>query len=141
MKENNDSTLFLKCLLITGLASVFFFQQGTASELVYTPKNPAFGGNPNNASWLLNEANAQNTYKEEIDPIEEFKQQLQRQIFYRLSQAMVTRVFGYNQELQDGEYIIGDYTIRVDSSGDSGGIDVEIISQDGSSTTIEIPGI
>lgn len=33
-----------------------------ATELVYTPVNPAFGGNPLNGSWLLNNAQAQNDH-------------------------------------------------------------------------------
>ncbi|MDH4567152.1 curli production assembly protein CsgF [Pseudomonas sp. BN414] len=33
-----------------------------ATELVYTPVNPAFGGNPLNGTWLLNNAQAQNDH-------------------------------------------------------------------------------
>ena len=33
-----------------------------ASELVYTPVNPAFGGNPLNGTWLLSNAQAQNDH-------------------------------------------------------------------------------
>ncbi|SEE46029.1 curli assembly protein CsgF [Pseudomonas migulae] len=33
-----------------------------ATELVYTPINPSFGGNPLNGTWLLNNAQAQNDY-------------------------------------------------------------------------------
>lgn len=33
---------------------------GAASPLVYTPVNPAFGGNPLNGSYLLSNAQAQN---------------------------------------------------------------------------------
>ncbi|HHQ4750441.1 curli assembly protein CsgF [Aeromonas veronii] len=35
-----------------------------ASELVYRPVNPSFGGNPLNSSHLLGTANAQNDYKD-----------------------------------------------------------------------------
>ncbi|MGO5000047.1 curli assembly protein CsgF [Oceanisphaera sp. W20_SRM_FM3] len=35
-----------------------------ASELVYTPINPTFGGNPLNGSFLLGNAQAQNKYKD-----------------------------------------------------------------------------
>ena len=30
-----------------------------ASQLVYTPVNPSFGGSPQNGSWLLSQASAQ----------------------------------------------------------------------------------
>lgn len=33
-----------------------------ATELVYTPINPSFGGNPLNGTWLLNNAQAQNDF-------------------------------------------------------------------------------
>jgi curli production assembly/transport component CsgF len=45
------------CLLAAGLGC-----QALATELVYTPVNPAFGGNPLNGTWLLNNAQAQNDY-------------------------------------------------------------------------------
>ena len=45
------------CLL--GLGSCGLVQ---ATELVYTPINPSFGGNPLNGTWLLNHAQAQNDY-------------------------------------------------------------------------------
>ncbi len=35
---------------------------GFAQQLVYTPVNPAFGGDPFNYTWLLNSANAQNSF-------------------------------------------------------------------------------
>jgi curli production assembly/transport component CsgF len=34
-----------------------------ADDLVYTPVNPSFGGNPFNSSHLLGVANAQNDYE------------------------------------------------------------------------------
>ena len=46
------SGLWISGLLI-GLASAAAVQ---ATELVYTPVNPSFGGNPLNGTWLLNNA-------------------------------------------------------------------------------------
>lgn len=55
------TTTFLQrtgwCLL--GLGGCTLVQ---ATELVYTPVNPSFGGNPLNGTWLLNNAQAQNDY-------------------------------------------------------------------------------
>ncbi len=52
---------FLQCtgMLLLGLGSGSVVQ---ATELVYTPINPSFGGNPLNGTWLLNNAQAQNDY-------------------------------------------------------------------------------
>ncbi len=33
-----------------------------ATELVYSPVNPSFGGNPLNGSWMLGQAQAQNKF-------------------------------------------------------------------------------
>ncbi|WP_417309882.1 curli assembly protein CsgF [Devosia sp.] len=44
-------------LAIAGLAGAT-----TASELVYKPLNPSFGGNPNMAAWLFEIASAQSLF-------------------------------------------------------------------------------
>jgi curli production assembly/transport component CsgF len=42
-----------------------------AQQLTYTPKNPAFGGDPFNYTWMLNSANAQNPFSDNgIDGLE-----------------------------------------------------------------------
>lgn len=50
---------FIFFLFLT--ASSYCFGQ----QLVYTPKNPAFGGDPFNYTWLLNSANAQNSFEDD----------------------------------------------------------------------------
>lgn len=57
-------TIFTLFIFFTAYAS--FGQQ-----LVYTPVNPAFGGDPFNYTWLLNSANAQNSFE---DPLADFGQ-------------------------------------------------------------------
>lgn len=46
------------------LAGVTLAGQVVATELVYSPVNPAFGGNPLNGAWLLGNAQAQNDTKD-----------------------------------------------------------------------------
>ncbi len=46
-------------ILFLSLSSYGFSQQ-----LVYTPINPSFGGDPFNYTWLLNSANAQNSFED-----------------------------------------------------------------------------
>lgn len=52
----------------TGLVFIFLVicggvaGTGYATELIYTPVNPAFGGNPLNGSYLLGSAQAQNDH-------------------------------------------------------------------------------
>jgi len=47
-------------ILLLFISSYTFGQQ-----LVYTPKNPAFGGDTFNYAWLLNSANAQNSFEDD----------------------------------------------------------------------------
>ena len=47
-----------------GVAGVCLLAPAQATELVYTPVNPAFGGNPLNGAWLLSNAQAQNDHKD-----------------------------------------------------------------------------
>ncbi|MCH2489596.1 MAG: curli assembly protein CsgF [Flavobacteriales bacterium] len=42
-----------------------FSTYGFAQQLSYTPKNPAFGGDPFNYNWLLNSANEQNSFSDD----------------------------------------------------------------------------
>ncbi|MCK5278996.1 MAG: curli production assembly protein CsgF, partial [Cyclobacteriaceae bacterium] len=52
----------MKKLLVAGIFLLALFQVATiAQDFVYQPVNPAFGGNPYNYSWLLGQAQAQNT--------------------------------------------------------------------------------
>lgn len=110
-----------------------------ATEIIYTPVNPSFGGSPLNSSHLLNSANAQNEFQDdELDAIEEFEDQLRRRLLSEISRKITTDTFG-DEGLTAGTYTIGDYSIDVDT-GSTDGIIVEI--QDfstGGTTTIEIP--
>jgi len=55
--SNHLARRIAACLLAVGLGG-----QALATELVYTPVNPSFGGNPINGAWLLNNAQAQNDH-------------------------------------------------------------------------------
>ncbi|WP_432412990.1 curli assembly protein CsgF [Rasiella sp. SM2506] len=50
--------LFFLCMISMSSYSI-------GQQLVYTPKNPAFGGDPFNYTWLLNSANAQNSFEDD----------------------------------------------------------------------------
>ena len=135
--------------LLTGLCGLFFFSvQTAAQDFVYTPKNPAFGGNPYNYSWMLSSAQAQDTYKAPsdgrdpysrygADPVQDFAESLNRQILSRLSREIVTRQFG-EDALEEGTYVLGDYQIDVGNAAD--GINITIIDNaTGATTTVSVP--
>ncbi len=67
-------------LLLFLVATSYSFGQ----QLVYTPKNPAFGGDPFNYTWLLNSANAQNPFSDDslsgIDNLDALNNSLNNQL-------------------------------------------------------------
>jgi curli production assembly/transport component CsgF len=75
-----------------------------ATEIVYTPINPSFGGNPLNGPVLLNIANAVNRYKDpsianalagftQPNALTLFTQQLQSLVFSRTVSSIIDGTF------------------------------------------------
>ena len=130
--------------VVFGLLFLSLGTEGLADQLVWKPINPSFGGNPFNADWLLAQAEAQKEQEEEEayayeeeDPLEQFKDDLNRQILNQLASKLISTVFG-EQEIEPGHYEIGDYIIDISSSG--AGITIEITDiYTGQETSIEIP--
>lgn len=81
---NFKKTLLPACALLAG-------NLGHATELVYTPVNPSFGGNPLNGTYLLNNAQAQNDHDDpNVTPrrtqssLERFTSQLESRLLSQL---------------------------------------------------------
>lgn len=108
----------IRCLLpVVLLLSVA--TQAYATEMVYAPINPSFGGNPNNAFGLMSIAQAQNGFKAPVDsPVQAFNLNLQRAILSRLSSQAITTMFGSSRTLTAGNYDTAGYTIVVTDDGD-----------------------
>ena len=113
---------------LTLLTMVFFFVAGKtyAQDFSYQPKNPAFGGNPYNYSWLMSSAQAQNDIEETkadpysryaTDPLKDFSESLNRQILSQLSRQIVSKQFG-EDALSAGTYVLGYYQIEVGDQAD-----------------------
>ena len=92
-----------------------------ADQLIYTPVNPTFGGNPNNAPGLLAIANAQNDFKAPVPevvvltPLQKFNQSLLNSVLSRLNTKLLGELFsGDNGSLAVGSTIqSGNYEIKV----------------------------
>lgn len=122
---------------------LFFFNSLSAQDFVYTPKNPAFGGDTFNYNWLLSSAQSQNLLE---DPdagtngkstLETFTESLERQLLSNLSRQLAGSQFGENN-LDDGIYQIGDFSLDVISTLD--GLSITISdSSAGEQTQIIIP--
>ncbi|GHA54123.1 curli production assembly/transport component CsgF [Pontibacter akesuensis] len=117
-----------------------------AQDLVYRPVNPAFGGESFNYQWLQSSAQSQDKLKDpnattsafgSQDPLDDFKQSLERQILNQLSRQLVTSQFGEGG-LEPGSYTIGNYSIEVTEG--TNGVVIQIVDiGTGNQTTVTVP--
>jgi len=91
-----------------------------ASELVYVPNNPSFGGNPLNGPVLLNQAQAQNDHTEKSSSsasgqtaLTQFNSMLQSAILSRVSSAVTSSIVGANGQLSPGVVETTDFRIAI----------------------------
>jgi len=86
----------------------------TATELVYEPRNPNFGGNPLNGSYLLQNAQSQDDHEDPNSPADLYKQP---SALDRFTDSLETRLL--NQLLTDvgngnsGELITDDFIVQI----------------------------
>ena len=93
-----------------------------AQDLVYKPKNPAFGGDTFNYNWLLSSAQVQNLIDDpdllartSTNTLDDFTESLNRQLLSQLSRQLITAQFGENG-LEEGNYTVGDFQIDVSNT-------------------------
>jgi|SRR6185312_5964293 len=146
------SKLFLAQLAVASLVAGSAF----AGDLVYTPINPSFGGNPLNSAHLLGLANAQrdatasdakkndgtgtgsggtggSTSQSNVDL---FIQQLQGRLLSALASQVTDAIFGDNPQ-DHGTIQFGDTSVEFTRTLDS--ISLTITAGDGTVTTIVVP--
>lgn len=103
------------------LLPLIICSHGFASELVYQPVNPSFGGNALNGTYLLNSANAQNDIKDpdlDTSGLEDFNDSLQRSILSRLTSALSGRLVDSDGNFVPGIVETGDFIIEITDIGD-----------------------
>jgi curli production assembly/transport component CsgF len=94
-----------------------------ATELVYVPVNPSFGGSPANGVVLLNSASATNKHKEDLvpgssaligqSPVEQFNETMARTVLGQLASAATTKLIGQDGKLVPGTFSNSSFTISV----------------------------
>ena len=111
-----------------------------ATELIYTPVNPTFGGNPLNAAGLLANANAQNDYKapvvvktEQTD-LEKFNEQVQAAVLAKIRANVGRAVDDMLGKGVDKTTTVGNYVITYKKEGNNVVIITEDTTIPGSST-------
>ena len=117
-----------------------------SQDFVFKFNNPMFGGGDTFMyQQLLSSAQAQNLYQDEgddfdpfsSDPLDDFAEDLNRQILSQLSREIISDQFG-DQGLQEGTYVLGNYQIEIGNT--SQGLSVTILDQStGNQTNIIIP--
>jgi curli production assembly/transport component CsgF len=111
----------MKKIIFTIITTLSFC--ASATEMVYTPINPSFGGNPLNANMLLSKAQAQNKHTApsiEKGYAEQFQDSLERTYLNRMVREITDMAFGEDIEDsifdQDSIFMSGDYQIEVITS-------------------------
>lgn len=134
-------------ILFPLMLSLFVLPAGYCDSLVWSPNNPSFGGNPYNGSWLLNSAESQNKKDQTVnsssyepkDSIEQFQDNLNRQILSKLAQKIVESLYDENGDMiEEGQFDMGNYSVNIYE--DNGNLTVSLYDiLSGAQTIIEIP--
>ncbi|OUD37029.1 curli assembly protein CsgF [Flavobacterium sp. FPG59] len=130
--------------LLYVLTIVFFgFQSVMAQDLVYKPKNPAFGGDTFNYQWLASSAESQNKFTDKSisqpaqTELERFTSSLNSLLLSQVSSSLFKQQFG-NDGIKIGSYTFGSLSVEVYPS--SGGLTVDILdTKTGEQTQVIIP--
>ena len=128
-------------IFYTALIALLISPQSWGGNMVFQFVNPNFGGNPNNGSFLLNEANAQNSYKDpngyEFDtstpsPLDNFTSVIQSQLLGNL--------MGNISQGKPGRLVTKDFIVDVKNT--DGRLTMNILDRTtGKSSTIEVDGL
>ncbi|MAU72438.1 MAG: curli assembly protein CsgF [Pseudozobellia sp.] len=122
---------------------IFLFSISAYSQqLVYTPKNPNFGGDTFNYQFLLSSANAQNSFtnnqglRDETSELQDFQESLNRQLLGQLTRSVFSSELG--EGLQPGTFNVGDLLLEIFESPE--GLVVNILDTNtGEQTQIIVP--
>jgi curli production assembly/transport component CsgF len=137
----------LMCLIVAAVVVCMALSVATATELIWVPINPAFGGYAGNATWLMSSAQAQNDHVEKTagytraDPFEDFEYTLKRSYLSALSRQIIEEAFGEEGLLPEGEteahYTLGDFQIDIFTNGAMTISITDLLT--GDTTTVELP--
>jgi len=123
----NRITLRIPPAIVCGLA--LWAGGAGATELVYVPVNPNFGGSPNNAPGLLAVASATNKHGLQSGlgssslnqtPLQQFNQTLERMVLSQLASSATSKLLGQDGKLIPGTFTTENFIITVTDLG--GGI-------------------
>lgn len=126
MKKTTQKKMEIAVLHIAmTVASVAIVGSAAASELVYQPQNPSFGGNPLNGPVLLNSAITTNKHKapdidsdrygfKEKSPIDLINETMERLIASRTASAYLSQIFDDEGYYKEGNLETPNFRINVE---------------------------
>jgi len=124
----------LTCFIVPALSilSLSISLSVSASELVYKPINPSFGGNPLNGGFLLNKAQSQNKHKATIKKktsAEKFKESLERAYINKIVRELTDLAFG-----EAGD----DSLFNENSIFTSGDMEIQVVTTNSDNITVQV---
>lgn len=134
-------------IILFTVINIIVMTRAIGSEMIYQPINPSFGGFPSNGSVLLNQAQAQNDFKDPdaVDPfskspLDRFNETLERQVLSQLARRIVEDAFGTGTGVGSGGlYTTDNFSIEIDTS-DPAAINLIVTDlSNGDISTIQIP--
>lgn len=134
--------LHIKAAFAALICCVVYPGDAHASDLVYTPQNPSFGGNPFNSAHLLGIANSINKYKDPSaldasNPANQFLRTIQSRLLSTVATQITDLIFGENAQ-ESGVIRFGDQEISFVRGIDSVTLVITNFT-DGSVTEIVVP--
>lgn len=138
----------MRNVLLTACCVIGLVIQSWAQAFIYQPRNPNFGGNTFNYSWMLSSAQAQDRNRDPTatttsraatstnNTLTNFAQSLQTQLLNRITTSLVGNQFGEGS-LKPGTYTFGDFQVQI--SNGTEGVILRIVDGKGGETTVTIP--
>jgi len=141
-----DMTAITRSGILLGLLCALMGSvPGHATELIYVPTNPTFGGNPNNAAGLMAAAVAQNKHKappsETKTAAERFAASVQSAVLTRLTSKAVGQLFDEDGNPITGVQVqAGEFAVKFETEGEDLVLYVTNAGNPGASSRIVIGG-
>lgn len=126
------------------LVILFFGTSCYAQQFSYQPKNPAFGGDTFNYSWLLSSANSQNSHaadkneRDEESDLDRFGENINKQLLSQISRTLLEEQLGDFDFTKEGTFTYGSLNIEITETGE--GLIINILdTSNGEQSQIIVP--
>ena len=128
----------MKTIVIGAFLSIATFAHAAAEPLVYTPRNPSFGGNSFNSAHLLGIAAAQKDPEkfERPSAIDNFEDIITSRLLSQIALEITDQIYGENAQ-ESGTFQFGETSINFDRIGEN--LNIVIVDPSGVSTSIVLP--